>query len=174
MTRVTRSAQIVPFILEELAEARIPNSRIRFIAALGSHGTLNRVDFVRKLGEEVARVAVGESDAAEMLAALIAEREQLGSLLRDELITLRLALAEAGATSQALREELMAREMAPASGPEPARVDGVPPGPTNADGYRRSRKGVVGYPPESNRDKGRWHPQPARRPRCASGNRVDG
>jgi nickel-dependent lactate racemase len=53
MTRVTRAAPIVPFILEELAEAGIPDSRIRFISALGSHGTMNRVDFVRKLGEEV-------------------------------------------------------------------------------------------------------------------------
>jgi len=30
MTRVTRVAEIVPFVLEELAEARIPDNRIRF------------------------------------------------------------------------------------------------------------------------------------------------
>jgi nickel-dependent lactate racemase len=55
MTRVTRVAQIVPFVIEELAEAGVPDSRIRFISALGCHGTMNRVDFVRKLGEEVVK-----------------------------------------------------------------------------------------------------------------------
>jgi len=59
MTRVTRVADIVPFVLEELAEAGIPDNRIRFIAALGCHGAMNRFDFVKKLGEEtVARFPV--------------------------------------------------------------------------------------------------------------------
>jgi nickel-dependent lactate racemase len=53
MSRVTRVAGVVPFILEELAEAGVPDGKIRFISALGCHGTMNRVDFVRKLGEEV-------------------------------------------------------------------------------------------------------------------------
>ena len=53
MTRVTRSAEIAPFILKELAEAGIPDNKIRFIAALGLHGTMNRIDFVKKLGEEI-------------------------------------------------------------------------------------------------------------------------
>ncbi len=53
MSRVTRVAQIVPFVLEELVEAGIPDNRIRFISALGCHGTMGRFDFVRKLGEEV-------------------------------------------------------------------------------------------------------------------------
>ncbi len=52
MTRVTRAAEIVPFVLEELGAAGIPDSNIRFIAALGCHGALNRLDFVKKLGEE--------------------------------------------------------------------------------------------------------------------------
>jgi len=52
MTRVTRAAEIVPFVLEELAEAGIPDNRIRFIVALGCHGALDRLDFVKKLGEE--------------------------------------------------------------------------------------------------------------------------
>lgn len=52
MTRVTRVADIVPFVLEELAEAGIPDDRIRFIAALGCHGAMTRFDFVKKLGEE--------------------------------------------------------------------------------------------------------------------------
>ncbi|MBA7612973.1 hypothetical protein ES703_20215 [subsurface metagenome] len=52
MTRVTRVADIVPFVLEELAEAGIPDDRVRFIAALGCHGAMNRFDFVKKLGKE--------------------------------------------------------------------------------------------------------------------------
>jgi len=52
MTRVTRVAEIVPFVLEELNSAGIPDRSIRFIAALGCHGAMNRVDFVKKLGEE--------------------------------------------------------------------------------------------------------------------------
>jgi nickel-dependent lactate racemase len=53
MTRVTRVAEIVPFVLEELAEAGIPDSKIRFICALGCHGAHNRLDFGKKLGEEI-------------------------------------------------------------------------------------------------------------------------
>jgi nickel-dependent lactate racemase len=53
MTRVTRVAEIVPFVLEELAAAGIPDDRIRFIAALGCHGAMNRFDFAKKLGEEI-------------------------------------------------------------------------------------------------------------------------
>ena len=64
MTRVTRVAEIVPFVLEELAEAGIPDDRIRFIIALGAHGAVNRLDFVKKLGEEtVARFTVYNHDA---------------------------------------------------------------------------------------------------------------
>jgi nickel-dependent lactate racemase len=53
LTRVTRAAKIVPFILEELAEAGIADDNIRFIAALGLHGVMYRSDLVKKLGEEV-------------------------------------------------------------------------------------------------------------------------
>ncbi|GAJ08590.1 unnamed protein product, partial [marine sediment metagenome] len=53
MTRVTRVAKIAPFVLEELAEAGIPDNRIRFIVALGLHSALWRQHFVKKLGEEV-------------------------------------------------------------------------------------------------------------------------
>ncbi len=53
MTRVTRVAELVPYVLEELAAAGIPDSRIRFMAACGCHGAMNRLDFVKKLGEDV-------------------------------------------------------------------------------------------------------------------------
>ncbi|OGO23540.1 MAG: hypothetical protein A2144_11080 [Chloroflexi bacterium RBG_16_50_9] len=52
-TRITRSALIVPFILEELAEAGIAPDNIRFICALGTHGAMYRSDFVKKLGADV-------------------------------------------------------------------------------------------------------------------------
>ena len=59
MSRVTRVAQIASCLIEELASAGIPDDRIRFIAALGCHGAMDRFDFVKKLGEEVlARFAV--------------------------------------------------------------------------------------------------------------------
>ena len=55
MARVTRVARIVPFILEELAEAGIPDHKIRFVAATGTHGAMNRADFAKKLGEETLK-----------------------------------------------------------------------------------------------------------------------
>ena len=53
MTRVTRVGEIVPFVLEELADAGIPEEKIRFVCALGCHAALNRIDFIKKLGESI-------------------------------------------------------------------------------------------------------------------------
>jgi len=59
MTRVTRLAKIVPFVLEELAEAGIPHNKIRFICGLGCHAALNQLDFSKKLGKAtIARFPV--------------------------------------------------------------------------------------------------------------------
>ena len=55
MARVTRVAEIVPYVLAELAAAGIKDSRIRFICACGCHGALDRADFVKKLGEDVLK-----------------------------------------------------------------------------------------------------------------------
>jgi lactate racemase len=55
MTRVTRVSEIVPHVLAELAAAGIADNRIRFIAAVGCHGAMNRADFAKKLGEDVLR-----------------------------------------------------------------------------------------------------------------------
>jgi lactate racemase len=55
MSRVTRAAEIVPHVLAELKAAGIKDKQIRFICAGGSHGALNRTDFVKKLGEDVLR-----------------------------------------------------------------------------------------------------------------------
>lgn len=53
MSRVTRVAGIIPFVLEELAAAGISENKIRFVCALGCHGAHNRLDFNKKLGKEI-------------------------------------------------------------------------------------------------------------------------
>jgi len=53
MSRPTRVAEVVPYVLEELKAAGVKDESIRFIAAVGAHGALTRLDFVKKLGEEV-------------------------------------------------------------------------------------------------------------------------
>jgi lactate racemase len=53
LTRFTKPSQIVPFILEELKAADIPDDNIRFIAAIANHHALTRIDMVKKLGEDV-------------------------------------------------------------------------------------------------------------------------
>jgi len=53
MTRPTRVAELLPFVLDELEAAAVPDKGIRFIAAIGAHGALTRLDFSKKLGEAV-------------------------------------------------------------------------------------------------------------------------
>ncbi|MDP6458950.1 MAG: lactate racemase domain-containing protein, partial [Candidatus Bathyarchaeota archaeon] len=53
MTRPTKSYQYAVPILEILNEAEIPRDNIRFIISPGTHGTYGRLDFVKKLGEEI-------------------------------------------------------------------------------------------------------------------------
>jgi nickel-dependent lactate racemase len=53
MTRPTRAYEIVPFILDELRKGGIRDDHIRFVDALGCHGADDRIDFSKKLGEEV-------------------------------------------------------------------------------------------------------------------------
>jgi nickel-dependent lactate racemase len=53
MARVTRTSDMLPALLEELAAAGIPDKSIRFIAACGCHSAMNRADFAKKLGEDV-------------------------------------------------------------------------------------------------------------------------
>ncbi len=53
MTRVTRIYDMVPFVLEELAGAGIPDSRIQFICATGAHMAWDRTLLEKKLGHEV-------------------------------------------------------------------------------------------------------------------------
>jgi nickel-dependent lactate racemase len=53
MSRVTRTKQLSHAVLKELAAAGITDKQIRFVCALGCHGALTRIDFVKKLGEEI-------------------------------------------------------------------------------------------------------------------------
>jgi lactate racemase len=53
ITRPTKVFQLVPHVLKELQEAGIQDGKIRFIAALGAHGAMKRMEFAKKLGEEV-------------------------------------------------------------------------------------------------------------------------
>lgn len=53
ISRVTRVAKIVPYILDELRKAGIDDKHIRFICALGLHAAMSRTDFVKKLGEDI-------------------------------------------------------------------------------------------------------------------------
>ena len=53
MSRPTPSAVLIPYVLKELAAAGIPDDNIRFIAAIGAHGSMNGIDFRKKLGDEV-------------------------------------------------------------------------------------------------------------------------
>lgn len=53
MSRPTRVAQLIPHVLKELEDAGIQDGQIRFICALGCHGTLTRQDFAKKLGDDV-------------------------------------------------------------------------------------------------------------------------
>ena len=53
MTRPTRSQQYVEPILGILHASSVPVDNIRFIMATGAHGTVSRLDFVKKLGEDI-------------------------------------------------------------------------------------------------------------------------
>ena len=53
MTRPTRAYQLIPHILKELKDGGISGDQIRFIIALGAHGACNRMDFAKKLGEDI-------------------------------------------------------------------------------------------------------------------------
>ncbi|MEM2146604.1 MAG: lactate racemase domain-containing protein [Candidatus Jordarchaeaceae archaeon] len=53
MTRPTKIFEVVPFIIEELKKGGISEDHIRFICANGAHGTYNREDFSKKLGEKI-------------------------------------------------------------------------------------------------------------------------
>lgn len=52
LSRPTRAAELIPYVLEELEAAGIPDSAIRFICATGTHGAHTFQDFQKKLGRK--------------------------------------------------------------------------------------------------------------------------
>lgn len=59
MTRPTPVKVVLPWILEALRRAGVPDENVRFIPALGMHGAMTNIDFRKKLGDEtVERFAV--------------------------------------------------------------------------------------------------------------------
>ena len=55
MTRVTRTYQIIPYVLQELKAGGVSDEDIRFIMGGGLHGAWYRDDFSKKLGEDIVR-----------------------------------------------------------------------------------------------------------------------
>ena len=53
MARSTKVYELMPYVLEELKEAGIPDKSIRLVAGLGAHGAMTRIEFLKKLGTEV-------------------------------------------------------------------------------------------------------------------------
>ena len=53
ISRPTRTAELIPYVLEELEAAGTPDSAIRFICATGTHGAHTFQDFQKKLGKTI-------------------------------------------------------------------------------------------------------------------------
>ncbi|MEM2046492.1 MAG: lactate racemase domain-containing protein, partial [Candidatus Jordarchaeales archaeon] len=53
MTRPTKVYEVAPLVLEELRRGGIKEEHVRFICANGAHGTFDREDFAKKLGEDI-------------------------------------------------------------------------------------------------------------------------
>ncbi|MCB2192293.1 MAG: DUF2088 domain-containing protein [Deltaproteobacteria bacterium] len=53
MTRPTRCEQIAPFLLREITAAGVPEEKITFVCALGTHGALSFHEFRKKLGQDI-------------------------------------------------------------------------------------------------------------------------
>ena len=55
LNRPTPAADLIPYVLKELADAGIPKSEIRFVVGGGSHRPLEPEEIDKKVGAEVAR-----------------------------------------------------------------------------------------------------------------------
>ena len=53
MTRPTRVDELGPIVISELLEAGIPEDRISFVCALGTHGALSQIELRRKVGARI-------------------------------------------------------------------------------------------------------------------------
>jgi lactate racemase len=55
LTRPTPASEVIPFILEELSEAGIPDEEIIFFMGFGCHRQMRHSDLVKKLGADAVR-----------------------------------------------------------------------------------------------------------------------
>ena len=55
LSRPTKVAELVPYVLQELKEGGIKDETIRFIASVGAHGAMKLMDFVKKLGSDIVQ-----------------------------------------------------------------------------------------------------------------------
>lgn len=53
ITRPTPCKTLAEIVISELRKAGVPKENIWFVVALGAHGTMNREDFIRKLGNDI-------------------------------------------------------------------------------------------------------------------------
>ncbi|MBN1399490.1 MAG: DUF2088 domain-containing protein, partial [Anaerolineae bacterium] len=53
LTRPTPSYRVLPYILEELAAAGLGDDKVRIICAIAAHRSMTRLDFVKKIGEDL-------------------------------------------------------------------------------------------------------------------------
>lgn len=97
MARGTPTAEMVPYVLDELKAAGVPDSAIRFIAALGTHGAMRRWDFVKKLGEDVVeRFPVYNHNPYENCVEVGTTRRGTKAVLNAEVMSCDLKIALGG------------------------------------------------------------------------------
>jgi len=53
LSRPTKTAEIIPYILEELVAGGVEENNIQFICAVGNHGALTAFDYRKKLGSDI-------------------------------------------------------------------------------------------------------------------------
>ena len=58
VTRATPAHRILPYILEELAAAGVPDEDIRVLISLGTHRRMTEAELTAKLGRLKARIAI--------------------------------------------------------------------------------------------------------------------
>ena len=53
LTRPTPSYRVLPYILEELAQAGLGDDKVRIVCAIAAHRSMTRVDFIKKIGPDL-------------------------------------------------------------------------------------------------------------------------
>jgi nickel-dependent lactate racemase len=53
LARPTPVSRLLPYVIEAIERAGVPDSRVRLIAALGAHGAHTAADFRKKLGDDI-------------------------------------------------------------------------------------------------------------------------